>query len=110
MGVNKNYLIYNCRILNRVSAPTLLVQNLKYDTDTQERLKCLQQGILTQYIALNVNGSLLVSCNALLYVNQSPIKKTQMLMSVNELARVEPEGGTDRTSRVIHSGPANYPK
>ena len=24
-----------------------------------------------------------------------------MLMSVNELARVEPEGGTDRTSRVF---------
>ena len=106
MGVNKNYLIYNCRILNRVSAPTLLVQNLKYDTDTQERLKCLQQGILTQYIALDVNGSLLLSCNALLYLNQSPIKKNpQMLMSVNELALVEPEGGTER-----YSGLANYPK
>lgn len=98
MGVNKNYLIYNCRILNRVSAPTLLVQNLKYDTDTQERLKCLQQGIWTQYIALDVNGSLLLSCNALLYLNQSPIKKKTPDADVRQRTSF---GGTGRWNRKI---------
>ena len=57
VGVNKNNFIYNCHILNLISVPTLLIENLQNDTDTLERLKCLDR----IHIALNVNGSLLLS-------------------------------------------------